>query len=65
MEVSSVAEPTREELYRYMVIMLSADKATQDRIIRQICKKTGFGREKVEHILDAVHQVLQKDIPIN
>jgi len=60
-----MAEPTREELYWCMLIMLSSDEETQEKIIKRISKTTGFSREKVKHILDATHQVLQEDIPVH
>ncbi len=56
---------TKETLYTCILIMLSSDNDTQEKVISRICKKTGFGREKVEHILAVTCQVLQEDMPIH
>ena len=56
---------TKETLYTCMLIMLSSDQDTQKKIVSRICKKTGLGREKVEHILAVTCQVLQEDMPIH
>ncbi len=56
---------TKETLYTCMLIVLSSDEDTQEKLISRICKKTGFSREKVEHILDVTYQVLQEDMPIH
>ena len=56
---------TKETLYTCMLIMLSSDEETQEKLLARICKKTGFSREKVEHILAVTYQVLQEDMPIH
>jgi hypothetical protein len=63
MEVRHVTETIDVATWLMYLVEIYSDESKKERVVLQLCGATGFDREKVETLLDALFEVLAERLP--